>query len=170
MQVNFSIQKILIVLLFTLFLKPLFAQQADSLVQRFLLSGELRPRAEYRYNYIFPPNDTISPDLYITQRNRLTALFERRKWLVKCSAQEIHVWKEGDAVSNVGSVNIFQLYLESKFRAINFRIGRQGVLFDNGRIFSDSPWAQQGQSHEGIRVMKYSKNISIDLFFLFTRK
>jgi hypothetical protein len=48
-------------------------------------------------------------------------------------------------------------------------LGRQSILLDNGRLFSDAPWAQQGRAHEGIRIMKYSKYISNDFFFLFTR-
>lgn len=165
------IKRLLSILFLYSVLNPLlFAQQSDSLVQRLLITGELRPRAEYRYNYIFPPTDTVAPDLYITQRNRFTMLYERSKWLFKCSVQEIHVWKDEQTVSKIGSINAYQLFLESKFKSINFRIGRLGVLFDNGRVFSDSPWAQQGQSHEGIRIMKYSKKISTDLLFLFTRK
>lgn len=148
----------------------LHAQQADSLLQQFLIQVEIRPRAEYRYNYILPPTDTIAPDLYITQRNRVSMLYVRKKWLMKSDVQEIHVWNEDNKISKVGSINFYQLFIESKFKAINFRIGRQAVLFDNGRLFSNSPWAQQGRSHEGIRLMGTSKRISTDLLFLFTRK
>ena len=148
----------------------LHAQQADSLSHQFLIQAEIRPRAEYRYNYILPPVDTIAPDLYITQRNRVSMLYARKKWLIKSDVQEIHLWNETDKISNVGSINFYQLFLESKFKALNFRIGRQAVLFDNGRLFSNSPWAQQGRSHEGIRLMSTSKRIFTDLLFLFTRK
>ena len=155
---------------FCLCIHALYAHPGDSLVRHFLLQAEIRPRLEYRYNYILPPADTISPDTYITQRNRVSMLYARKKWILKADIQEIHVWNEGGEISKAGSVNFYQLYLESRFRSVNFRIGRQGVLLDNGRIFSDAPWAQQGRSHEGIRVMKDSKRISTALFFLFTRK
>lgn len=160
------------ILLFCSFVHSLCAQQheRDSLVQKFLLNIEIRPRTEYRYNYILPPKDTLSPDVYITQRNRASMQYARKKWLIKSDVQEIHVWKQGDNVSQVGSVAIYQLYAESLFRSVNVRIGRQRVLFDNGRLFSDAPWAQQGRSHEGIRLMKETKRISTDLLFLFTRK
>lgn len=148
----------------------LHAQETDSLSQQFSIQAEIRPRAEYRYNYILPPADTVSPDLYITQRNRIFMLYTRKKWLIKGDAQEIHVWNEGGKLSSVGSINFYQLFIESKFRSVNFRIGRQGVLFDNGRIFSNSPWAQQSRAHEGIRLMRTSKRTSADLLFLFTRK
>jgi hypothetical protein len=147
----------------------LIAQQADSLRDELSIHLELRPRAEYRYNYIHPPQDTLNEFFNITQRNRLSVLYARRKWLVKSDFQEIHYWDKNET-SKVGSINFYQLYLESKFKSINARIGRQGVLLDNGRIFSDAPWSQQSRSHEGIRLMKYSKDFRNDLFLLFTRK
>ncbi len=154
---------------FSVSINHLFAQHADSLRHHFLIQAEIRPRAEYRYNYILPPSDTLSPDTYITQRNRVSMLYARKKWRVKADVQEIHVWNEEGKLSKTGSINFYQLYLERTFRFVKFRIGRQGVLFDNGRIFSDAPWAQQGRSHEGIRLMHVSKRISTDLLFLFTR-
>ncbi|MES2573333.1 MAG: hypothetical protein V4572_00180 [Bacteroidota bacterium] len=96
--------------------------------------------------------------------------YEREKWLVKSELQEIHLWDEENKKSKIGSINFYQLFLETKFKSVNIRLGRQNVLLDNGRIFSDAPWAQQSRAHEGIRLMKYSKHISNDFFFLFTRK
>jgi len=147
----------------------LFSQQPDSLSKGLSITLELRPRAEYRFNYIHPPQDTLAEFFNITQRNRLSVNYARKKWLIKSDFQEIHYWDKNTA-SKVGSINFYQLYLESRFKGINLRIGRQGVLLDNGRIFSDAPWSQQSRAHEGIRLMKYSKNLRNDIFLLFTRK
>lgn len=157
---------ILFFLLFTIFLS---AQENSVLAQQFLMNVEIRPRAEYTSNYILPPNDSIDPYFYITQRNRVSMLYAREKWFVKSDLQEIHLWGQNNEVSKVGSINFYQLFLETKFKSINVRLGRQSVLLDNGRLFSDAPWAQQGRAHEGIRVMKSSKNFSNDFFILFTR-
>ncbi|QOG00941.1 hypothetical protein [Flavobacterium sp. MDT1-60] len=145
------------------------AQQKDSLSQQFFMNIEIRPRAEYTSNYILPPNDSIDPYFYITQRNRISMQYAREKWLVKSDLQEIHLWDENNKASKVGSINFYQLFLETKFKSINVRLGRQSILLDNGRLFSDAPWAQQGRAHEGIRIMKSSKHFSNDFFFLFTR-
>ncbi|MET0946383.1 MAG: hypothetical protein ABWY22_13305, partial [Flavobacterium sp.] len=145
------------------------AQQTDSLTRQFIMDVEIRPRAEYTSNYILPPNDSIDPYFYITQRNRISTQYAREKWLIKSDVQEIHLWDQNNKASKVGSINFYQLYLETKFKSFNFRLGRQSILLDNGRLFSDAPWAQQGRSHEGIRLMKYSNHISNDFFFLFTR-
>lgn len=156
-------------LLFFVSIVSINAQQKDSVSQQFLINVELRPRAEYTSNYILPPNDSIDPYFYITQRNRISMQYAREKWLVKADLQEIHLWDENHKASKVGSVNFYQLFLETKFKSLNIRLGRQSVLLDNGRLFSDAPWAQQGRAHEGIRIMKYTPKLSNDFFFLFTR-
>ncbi|MBE8724427.1 alginate export family protein [Flavobacterium hungaricum] len=145
------------------------AQQNDSLSKHFFVNVELRPRAEFTSNYILPPNDSIDPYFYITQRNRISIQYESEKWLIKSDLQEIHLWDQDNKASKIGSINFYQLFLETKFKAVNIRLGRQSILLDNGRLFSDAPWAQQGRAHEGIRIMKYSKHFSNDFFFLFTR-
>lgn len=150
------------------FLIPLNALNAQQ-SQQFLMNIEIRPRAEYTSNYILPPNDSIDPYFYITQRNRISMQYAREKWLIKSDVQEIHLWDQNNKASKVGSINFYQLYFETKLKSLNIRLGRQSVLLDNGRLFSDAPWAQQGRAHEGIRLMKSVKNFSNDFFFLFTR-
>ncbi|WP_426484610.1 alginate export family protein [Flavobacterium sp. 2] len=147
----------------------LCAQQKDSLSLQFSMNIEIRPRVEYTSNYTLPPNDSIDPYFYITQRNRVSTQYEREKWLIKSDLQEIHLWNQDNKTSKIGSINFYQLYFETKFKSINFKLGRQSILLDNGRLFSDAPWAQQGRAHEGIRVMNSSKKFSNDFFFLFTR-
>lgn len=164
-----QIKQVISLLIFIVSVNQIIAQEKDSLSQQFLMNIEIRPRAEYTSNYILPPNDSIDPYFYITQRNRISMQYERKKWFIKSDLQEIHLWDEHNKASKVGSINFYQLFFETKLKSINFRLGRQNVLLDNGRLFSDAPWAQQGRAHEGIRVMKYSEHFSHDFFFLFTR-
>lgn len=146
-----------------------FAQENDSFSRQFLINAEIRPRAEYTSNYLLPPNDSIDPYFYSILRNRISIQYAREKWLLKADVQEIHLWDQNNEASKVGSINFYQLFFETKIKSVNFRLGRQSILLDNGRLFSDAPWAQQGRAHEGIRIMKYSKRIANDFFFLFTR-
>nr|WP_306465486.1 alginate export family protein [Flavobacterium sp. ASV13] len=161
--------KKILLLFIALSVFQLCAQQKDSLARQFQMNIEIRPRGEFTSNYILPPNDSIDPYFYITQRNRISMQYAREKWLMKSDLQEIHLWDENNKASKVGSINFYQLYFETKFQSLNIRLGRQSVLLDNGRLFSDAPWAQQGRAHEGIRIMKSSKYFSNDFFFLFTR-
>jgi len=146
------------------------AQTKDSLTNQFLVNLEFRPRIEYRYNYVQPPNDTISPYLFATQRNRISFQYLiKNTWLIKAELQEIHEWDKNNLASKVSSINFYQLYFEYITKRLKLKMGRQGVLLDNGRIFSDAPWAQQSRAHEGIRITEYTSKHSQDLFFLFTR-
>jgi len=169
MNIITPVKKNLSLFFFLVFIIQLSAQETDSLSQQFLMNIEIRPRAEYTSNYILPPNDSIDPYFYITQRSRISMQYAREKWLIKSDLQEIHLWDQNNKASKVGSINFYQLFFETRFKSINIRLGRQSILLDNGRLFSDAPWAQQGRAHEGIRIMKSSKYFSNDFFFLFTR-
>ncbi len=160
-----------LVLLFSLYSSvEVFAQPKDSLTKQFSVDLELRPRVEYRHNHIQPPYDTISPYLFATQRNRISLQYSNKDtWLIKADLQEIHEWDRDNLASKVSSINFYQLYIEHITSRLKFRIGRQGILLDNGRMFSDAPWAQQSRAHEGVRITEYSSKHSQDLFFLFTR-
>ena len=169
MFLNSLVKKNLAPLFFLLAIAQVSAQENDSIAQQFLMNIEIRPRAEYTSNYILSPNDSLDPYFYITQRNRISMQYARQKWFVKSDLQEIHLWDQNNESSKVGSINFYQLFFETKFKSINFRLGRQSLLLDNGRLFSDAPWAQQGRAHEGIRIMKSSAHYSNDFLFLFTR-
>lgn len=146
------------------------AQGKDVPSGLFTVNAEIRPRAEYTSNYVLPPNDSVDPYLYVTQRNRISMAYAREKWMIKSDFQEIHLWDQNRRIGKTAGLNFYQLFFETKFKSFNLRLGRQSVLLDNGRLFSDAPWAQQGRAHEGVRLMKYSKTYSQDLFILFTRK
>lgn len=88
---------------------------------------------------------------------------------MKSDFQEIHLWDQNSRIGKTAGLNFYQLFFETRLNSLNLRIGRQSVLLDNGRLFSDAPWAQQGRAHEGIRLIQHSKNLTNDLFFLFTR-
>jgi len=145
------------------------AQQKDSLAGHLTVNAEIRPRAEYASNYMLPQNESIDSYLYITQRNRISASYSREKWMLKADFQETHLWDRNSETGKTAGLNFYQLFFETRFKSFSLRVGRQSVLLDNGRLFSDAPWAQQGRTHEGIRLMQHSKNLSNDLFFLFTR-
>lgn len=144
--------------------------EAEKINPGLLIKLEIRPRAEFTSNYLLAPNDSVSPYVNLTQRNRLTTSMERKFWLFKSEFQEIHFWDKQSINSKPGSVNFYQLFFETKFKRFNVRTGRQSVLLDNGRIFSDAPWAQQGRAHEGIRFMYRTSKVNADLFLLFGRK
>ena len=116
---------LLLFVLFILLMNPLESSAQtisnDSVKNGFYAHFEVRPRAEYTANYALPPNDSITPFLMVTVRNRLSMDYVRPKWMVRSEFQEIHYWDDHSKVSKVGSVNFYQLFFESKFQGVNLR-------------------------------------------------
>lgn len=156
-------------LLLVLVPSDLLGQPADTLRRELTIDFEVRPRAEYRDNFMWTAADTLMPDLYTTQRNRLDITYQTNRLRLHASPQEIHVWGEPGQFSRVGSVNFFELYAQPTItKNFSLRIGRQALSLDNGRIFSAAPWGQQSRAHEGIRLL-YKKKLETDLTLAFTR-
>ena len=80
----------------------MFAQSPDTLRRELTLDFELRPRVEYRDNFMWTAADTLMPDLYTTQRNRLTITYKINGLRLHASPQEIHVWGEPNAFLESG--------------------------------------------------------------------
>ncbi|WP_229214243.1 alginate export family protein [Dyadobacter flavalbus] len=147
----------------------MFAQAPDTLRRELTIDFEIRPRAEFRDNFIWTPADTIMPNLQVTQRNRISITYRTKGLRLHASPQEIHKWGESGHFSQVGNLNFFELYAEPEItRNFFVRIGRQALSLDNGRIFSAAPWSQQSRAHEGIRFF-YKKRFETDLTIAFTR-
>lgn len=146
-----------------------FAQSADTICRELNIDFEIRPRAEYRDHFMWTPADTEMPELYTTQRNRLSVTYQTDRFRLHVSPQEIHVWGKSGRFSQAGNVNFFEAYAEPRItKSLSVRIGRQALSLDNGRIFSAAPWGQQSRAHEGIRFI-YKRKLETDLTFAFTR-
>lgn len=156
---------------FPLFTIPLNSISQDTDRAKISVNLEIRPRAEYRSNYSSIINDPDQTEFYVSQRNRLNIDYKKKNILLHSSFQEIHLWGKNGLFSSIGGINAYELYIQKKFsNSLSLKAGRQGVLLDNGRIFSDAPWAQQGRSHEGLRLTFNKSNIKTDFFALGTRK
>ncbi|MCF2501910.1 alginate export family protein [Dyadobacter sp. CY107] len=166
----FAVRSVLLVSGFCCFIHiHSFSQAIDSVKRELIIDFEARPRAEYRDNFKLTAADSIMPELFATQRNRLNITYLSRNFKFHASPQEIHVWGKSDRFSRVGSINAFELYIEPSFtNHFSARIGRQALSLDNGRIYSAAPWGQQGRSHEGVRFF-YNKKVTTDLTIAFTR-
>jgi hypothetical protein len=146
-----------------------FAQESDSVKNHVKVNFEIRPRGEFRSNYQLVPADSLNPEFFVSQRNRLNLDYRSRGLDLMASFQEIHLWNKSGVPSSVANVNFYELYVQPKFGDFSVRLGRQRLLLDNGRIFSDAPWAQQSRSHEGARIFYASKKFETDFSWMFTR-
>lgn len=146
------------------------AQMPDSLRSELKVDLEMRPRAEFKDGHRRNAADDTGAGFYMTQRNCINVMYGRKRWMAVAALQEIHVWTKDGSGPDIGSMNAFELYVEPTLvRGLRLRIGRQALSLDNGRLFSAAPWAQQGRSHEGARLLYDSGRLSTDLSVFTTR-
>lgn len=159
------------VIIFSLLSSLAFSQSQDSVRRELIVDFEVRPRAEYRDNFQWVAADSVMPEFYVSQRNRLGITYKTRKLKVHAALQEIHLWNKAGKASSIGSFNAYELYIEPAItKDFYLRIGRQSLSLDNGRMFSAAPWSQQGRSHEGIRLFYHPRRVAMDLTVAFTRE
>lgn len=130
------------------------------------LDLEWRPRAEFQDGYGQLSNDTTTPAFFITQRTRLSLSYQvENKLNFQFSMQDIREWGAIDPRSWVGTVQVFEAFLEP-FITKNFsvRIGRQRVMLDNQRLFSQNDWRPNAQAFDGVDLRWNAPNFSSNLF------
>ncbi|WP_020402564.1 alginate export family protein [Gracilimonas tropica] len=139
---------IIIVTLFLTFLPVLGFSQVS-------MTGEFRPRTEFRDGYRILNTQQSDPAFFTSQRTRLSLLFKQDLYDLKISAQDIRTWGEVVQLGDTPNVNIHeawaQLYPSDK---IGLKIGRQELVYDDQRLLGSVNWVQQARSHDAL-VFKY---------------
>ena len=127
-------------------------------VAQFTLTGEIRPRSEYRHGFKKLINDGEDPAFFTEQRSRLYATYKKDRLILNVSLQDVRIW---------GAVN--QIYKsDPSLTALNqawgqylitdrfsVKAGRQELNYDNARFLGNLGWAQQSRSHD-VLVFIYS--------------
>lgn len=129
----------------------LFTQEV---MAQFTLSGEVRPRAEYRdgFKKLLPKNADAA--FFVEQRTRLNAFFSAEKFDVYVSVQDVRNWGAVTQVykSDPSLHNLYQAWAAYKFDTKNSLIlGRMELDYDNVRILGNLDWAAQGRSHDLVK-------------------
>ncbi len=141
--------------------------------QSFEMSGQLRPRAEYRQGYKSLIGSGVDPAFSISQRTRLNLIYSNKKLKSAISLQDVRVW--GDVVtSNKSDLNgtmLFQAWGEYFFTEnFSMKVGRQPIIYDDQRLFGGSDWNQQARSHDAF-LLKFNptKTNTIHLGFAYNQ-
>jgi hypothetical protein len=123
---------------------------------QFTLSGELRPRLEYRHGFqsLSLPED--DPAFFTSQRTRLNINFSENSFRFGFSFQDIRVWGEVPQLNRTDiNSSVHEAWGELKLSEKSMlKFGRQELVYDDSRIFGNVDWAQQGRSHD-VAVYKY---------------
>jgi len=159
-------RKIFFLLAFLSF-KYAFAQSDSA---EFILSGEFRPRTEYRNGYRHLPNDTTLPAFFTSSRLRLNALYKLSWADFYVSIQDVHVWGENFLGDDKGTLGLFEGYVNLKLdSSFAVKFGRQRLMLDNERLFAQNNWRQSGGAHDALRLSYSKKELQMDLFGAFNQ-
>ncbi|HZL09331.1 MAG TPA: alginate export family protein [Prolixibacteraceae bacterium] len=124
------------------------------------IDAEFRPRSEYRQGFNQPLADTLKSSGFTLQRTRLNFNYTSGLLNARLTLQDARVFgetntKQPSTASN-RSLGIYEAWAELLLGSgTSFKIGRQGVQFEDGRLFSLSPWSNTGNSHD-LAQLRYS--------------
>ena len=108
------------------------------------LSGEFRPRTEFRNGYkTLNPSD-VDPALFTSQRLRLNTKYATEKYTFFVSLQDVRVWgdvKQLNTADNNG-LALHEAWGLVNFDGVSLKAGRQETVYDDSRMFGNVGWAQ----------------------------
>lgn len=153
--------KFLTVVFLLLFTGEMFSQ--------FVISGELRPRLEYRDGYKKLNSNTDKPALFVSQRTRLNLGFKNDRFKTYLSLQDVRVWgSQKQLVMNEDfGMSVHEAWAEAFFgksSTMSAKFGRQEIILDDHRIFGSVGWVQQARSHDAA-IFKYTNPDVVDVQF-----
>ncbi|TVQ07834.1 MAG: hypothetical protein EA361_17595 [Bacteroidetes bacterium] len=124
-------------------------------VAQFTLSGEIRPRTEYREGYRRMPLPEEKPAGFVYQRTRLNLQHQHQMITTYVSFQDVRVWGQSSQKTLDPAMEIHQAWVELFFKdSLFLKVGRQHLQYDNQRFLAINNWLQQGQKHDVV-LLKY---------------
>lgn len=123
---------------------------------QFTLSGQIRPRAEYRNGFKTLNTEANDPAFFVEQRSRINFGYQNEKLGFRLSLQDVRIWGNAAQVykQDPALTNIYEAYGEYYFSPnAAIRVGRQALNYDNARFLGNLDWAQQGRSHDAALLM-----------------
>lgn len=143
-------KNLIIFVLVILIIEPIFAQ--------INISGEIRPRSEYRNGYKTLPDSISKPAFLVSQRTRLNFDYTYENIQTFISFQDVRVWGETKNKEDIASIDIHQAWAELKISSISsIKFGRQEIKYDDERLLSANNWNNIGSSHD-LALLKISKS------------
>lgn len=142
--------------IFTLLLVSLFL--APAAFSQMTLTGEIRPRTEYRHGFKALPVKSQEHALFTEQRTRLNFGYKDEIYKVKMVLQDVRTWgSQSQLVTADGLSSVHEAWGEVFFnKDFSFKFGRQELAYDDHRILGSVGWAQQARSHD-VAMLKYEK-------------
>lgn len=159
-----NLLKGLILFSIVFFVTELFAQ--------FNLSGEFRPRTEFRHGYKTLSATDADAAFFTSQRTRFNAYYSGEDYKVGFSFQDVRTWgsqKQLNLADDHAGIHEAwgQYFFNKKF---SVKLGRQEIIYDDHRIFGSVGWAQQARSHDAA-IIKYDyEGLKLDIGLAFNQE
>jgi hypothetical protein len=139
------------------------------------INAEFRPRSEYRSGFSQPLADTLKPALLTMQRTRLNFNYKSGAVSARLVLQDSRIFGETDtkqpSTASSGSIGVYEAWTELLlFSGTSLKIGRQGVQFEDGRLFSLSPWSNTGNSHDLAQLRYFAPGFDVQLGFAYNNQ
>lgn len=126
--------------------------------QTVVIDGEIRPRIEVRDGYSSPILTSNDPGIFTSQRTRLGVSFKSGILTTQLTLQDTRIFGQYSITSSQGYTGIYEAWGEmTLLPGLNFKIGRQGLKYDDNRMFSAPAWTITGRTHD-IALFKYTIN------------
>jgi hypothetical protein len=129
------------------------------------IDAEFRPRTELRSGFNQPLTDSLKASFVTQQRTRLNFNYDGEILNARITLQDARVFGETDTKgTSTGTLGIYEAWTELLlFNGTSFKIGRQGVQFEDGRLFSLSPWSNTGNSHDLMQLLYKRDGFDVQL-------
>ncbi len=133
-----------------------------------IIDAEFRPRSEYRSGFNQPLPDALKSALVNMQRTRLNFNYKGGVVSARLVLQDSRIFGETDTkqptTATTGSIGVYEAWSELLlFSGTSFKIGRQGLQFEDGRLFSLSPWSNTGNSHDLAQIRYFAPGLDVQL-------
>ena len=129
----------------------LIALPALSFGQSFTIEGEFRPRSEFRDGFRKPLADSLSPGFITFQRTRLSVDYRTNSLNARVTLQDARIWGQDDTKGSTVRVGVFEAWVEMLIvPGLSAQFGRQGLSYDDQRLFSVGNWSNTGTVHDAL--------------------
>jgi len=143
---------------------------ANDLFAQFSITGELRPRTEFRNGFKRLKTEGTDPAFFIEQRSRLYVDYKKDKIWLHIALQDVRIWGSTDQIYKDDPTlqNVYEAWAKYAFNSeYAFKVGRQAMDYDNARFLGNLDWAQQGRSHDALLFTKSNKDRECQLHLAF---
>ncbi|MDR1357338.1 MAG: alginate export family protein [Tannerellaceae bacterium] len=119
------------------------------------INGEIRSRIEYRDGFRKPLADTLRPATVGSLRTRIQFDYSYDRIKTKIILQDARIYGQTGPADTRNSLGVYEAWGSYALTPhLSFTIGRQGIEYDDIRLFTLANWSQTGRAHD-MALLKY---------------